>query len=199
MTESLHAEKSRLRTRIRAELKKISDEHRRHLSLAACQLLKRQPIWSSANSILLYAPFADEVAVWELGSEILASGKVLALPQFNQERGHYIAAEVKIHEKRLKTGQFGIREPDESCPLIELKRLDLVFVPGVAFDLAGRRLGRGKGFYDQLLKLVRGTTVGVAFDEQIVSEVPTGPDDVPVNCILTPTRWIVCDATTRGF
>ena len=69
-------------------------------------------------------------------------------------------------------------------------------MPGVAFDFAGRRLGRGKGFYDQLLKLVRGTTVGVAFDEQIVSKVQVGTNDIRVNCILTPTRWKVCDATS---
>ena len=199
MLEELHEAKSKLRKHIRSELVRISADDRRQLSSAACELLTAQTIWKEANSILLYAPFADELDVWDLGSEILASGKVLALPQFNPERGHYIAAEIKIHEKGLKTGQFGIREPDESCPPIELKRLDLILVPGIAFDFAGRRLGRGKGFYDQLLKLVRGTTVGVAFDEQIVSEVPVGPDDVPVNCILTPTRWKVCDATTRGL
>jgi 5-formyltetrahydrofolate cyclo-ligase len=63
-------------------------------------------------------------------------------------------------------------------------------VPGVAFDLHGRRLGRGKGFYDRLLADVRGKTCGVAFDEQIVREVPVEPHDSDVNCILTPTRWI---------
>jgi 5-formyltetrahydrofolate cyclo-ligase len=66
----------------------------------------------------------------------------------------------------------------------------LVLVPGVAFDSHGRRLGRGKGFYDQLLAFVRGTKCGVAFDEQIVPEIPIEPHDVRLNCILTPTRWI---------
>ena len=197
--QQINDEKSALRTRIRAGLKKIPADERKQLSSQACELLKRQALWQKADSVLLYAPFADELDVWELGSEILAGGKILALPQFHPERGHYIAAEVKSAEKGLKTGRFGIREPDESCPPIELKRLDLALVPGVAFDFAGRRLGRGKGFYDQLLKLVCGTTVGVAFDEQIVSEVPAGPNDVRVNCILTPTRWKVCDATTRGL
>jgi 5-formyltetrahydrofolate cyclo-ligase len=71
-----------------------------------------------------------------------------------------------------------------------LNRLDLVLVPGVAFDARGGRLGRGKGFYDRLLSAVNGTKCGVAFDEQIVDAVPVGPLDVLVNCILTPTRWI---------
>jgi 5-formyltetrahydrofolate cyclo-ligase len=68
--------------------------------------------------------------------------------------------------------------------------LDFILVPGVAFDLSGRRLGRGKGYYDRLLKQTRGTTCGVAFDEQIVGEIPVEPHDLNVNCILTPTRWI---------
>ena len=68
-------------------------------------------------------------------------------------------------------------------------RLDLVLVPGVAFDLHGRRLGRGRGYYDRLLSQVGGRTCGVAFDEQVVSEVPVEAHDVLLNCILTPTRW----------
>ena len=67
---------------------------------------------------------------------------------------------------------------------------DLILVPGVAFDLHGRRLGRGKGFYDQLLAAVRGTTCGVAFEQQMVREVPVEPHDIHLNSILTPTRWI---------
>ena len=70
--------------------------------------------------------------------------------------------------------------------------LDVVLVPGVAFDLGGRRLGRGAGYYDRLLTGVRGTTCGVAFDEQISGELPVEPHDVHVNCILTPTRWLSC-------
>ena len=197
--QQINDEKSVLRTSISAGLKKIPADERKQLSSRACELLKQQALWQKADSVLLYAPFADELDVWDLISEILAAGKILALPQFRPEQRDYIAAEVKSVEKSLKTGRFGIREPNVSCSPIELKRLDLALVPGVAFDFAGRRLGRGKGFYDQLLKLVRGTTVGVAFDEQIVGEVPAGPNDIRVNCILTPTRWKVCDATSAGL
>ena len=102
----------------------------------------------------------------------------------------YVACAVKEPGKELRTGQFGIREPIESCPELPLNRLDFVLVPGIAFDLQGRRLGRGKGYYDRLLAEVRGTTCGVAFDEQIVEELPVEPHDIHVNCILTPTRWI---------
>jgi 5-formyltetrahydrofolate cyclo-ligase len=68
--------------------------------------------------------------------------------------------------------------------------LDLILVPGVAFDLQGRRLGRGKGYYDQLLGALHGTRCGVAFDQQVVDEIPMAPHDMTLHCILTPTRWV---------
>ncbi|HLP77584.1 MAG TPA: 5-formyltetrahydrofolate cyclo-ligase, partial [Candidatus Paceibacterota bacterium] len=80
------------------------------------------------------------------------------------------------------------------CAPVSLNQLDLVLVPGVAFDACGRRLGRGKGFYDRLLADTRGIKCGVAFDEQIVTGIPVEPHDVLVDCILTPTRWIDCDS-----
>ena len=87
-------------------------------------------------------------------------------------------------------GKFGVREPAERCAPVPLNRLDLVLVPGIAFDIRGGRLGRGQGYYDRLLSAVTGLKCGVAFDEQIVDAVPVGPLDVRLNCILTPTRWI---------
>jgi len=89
-------------------------------------------------------------------------------------------------------GQFGIREPKAGCPEIPLERVGLVLVPGVAFDLRGGRLGRGRGFYDRLLAQVQGTKCGVAFDEQIVEAVPTGKLDVQMDFILTPTQCVKC-------
>ncbi|HTG44362.1 MAG TPA: 5-formyltetrahydrofolate cyclo-ligase, partial [Verrucomicrobiae bacterium] len=76
-----------------------------------------------------------------------------------------------------------------------LNRLDFVLVPGVAFDSTGRRLGRGRGFYDQLLAGVTGIKCGVALDEQIVEKLPTEAHDIAMDYILTPTRWLV---TQRG-
>ena len=132
----------------------------------------------------------DELDIWPSLTVALAAGKQVFLPRFISTTNSYAACHVKIPDTDLTLGQFGIREPSESCPQISLNRLDLILVPGVAFDLRGRRLGRGKGFYDQLLAAVRGKTCGVAFDEQIVNEVPVEPHDVLLHCILTPSRWI---------
>jgi len=155
-----------------------------------CSLLQQQTSWKSAGPVLFFAPLPAEPDIWPLFEEALRSGKTVALPRFSSQTQSYAAGVVQNPQTDLQSGQFGIREPGLSCPEIPLNRLDLVLVPGVAFDARGGRLGRGKGFYDRLLAAVNGTKCGVAFDEQIVDAIPVGPMDVRVNCILTPTRWI---------
>jgi len=182
--------KASLRCQVRENLKRISPAQRESTSSRARVTLEEQPIWQHAQTILFFAPMPDELDIWPSLPAALAAGKRVFLPRFVSATNSYAACEVKIPDADLTLGQFGIREPSESCPQIPLNRLDFVLVPGVAFDLHGRRLGRGKGFYDRLLAAVRGKTCGVAFDEQIVTEIPVEPHDVLLHCILTPSRWI---------
>src|SRR5207249_271552 len=159
-------------------------------STQACALLKSQPIWQESSSLLFFAPLPEELDVWPLLHDALRAGKTVALPSFSPASANYGACQVADLACDLKTGRFGIREPGDHCQNLPLNRLDLILVPGIAFDLVGRRLGRGKGFYDRLLAAASGVRCGVAFDEQIVDELPAAPHDACVNCILTPTRWI---------
>jgi len=190
MTVGLKTEKVSLRNDIRTRLKSMTPDQRAVASQQACALLEQQPLWKQAKLILFYAPLPQEIDLWRLLQDSIAAGKTTALPRLDAATQRYVACEVKELTRDLKHGEFGIREPAGHCMAISSKPLDLILVPGVAFDLQGRRLGRGKGFYDQLLASVRGMTCGVAFDEQIVDRVPVEPHDIHLNCILTPTRWI---------
>jgi 5-formyltetrahydrofolate cyclo-ligase len=138
----------------------------------------------------MFAPLADEPDIWPLLGEALTAGKQVSLPSYVPGPNVYVARRIGDLVRDLVVGKFGVREAAPHCAEIPLNQLDLVLVPGVAFDARGRRLGRGKGFYDRLLADVRGAKCGVAFDEQMVATVPVGPRDIPLNCILTPTRWI---------
>jgi 5-formyltetrahydrofolate cyclo-ligase len=185
--------KAALREQVRTELKKLSPASRETLSLRLCALLEQQEIWKQARSILFYAPMTDEPDIWQLVRDSVAAGKTTALPRFVAEQNRYVACLIQDISRDVRSGQFGIREPHEVCATISVNRLDLILVPGVAFDFNGHRLGRGKGFYDQLLETVGGPTCGVAFDEQILETVPVEPHDVRLSCILTPTRWKVVE------
>jgi len=184
----LDKQKAGLRSRIRARLDKISAARRAAASLKLCARLEEQSFFQTAATILFFAPLPDEADVWPLLPEALAAGKIVALPQFDAATQNYVVRRVQNFPDEIVPGQFRVREPKPDCAIIPLEKFDLVLVPGVAFDLRGNRLGRGRGFYDRLLQKVRGLKIGIAFDEQVVKEVPAGKPDVPVNFILTSER-----------
>ncbi len=182
--------KATLREQVRARLRRLTQADRAKASTGARAILARQRIWQRARVVLFYAPVGEELDLWPLVEEALGNGKKVSLPRFDTCSQRYMPCTISHLDKDLARGKFGIREPASHCETVALNRLDLILVPGIAFDLHGRRLGRGKGFYDRLLADTHGQTCGVGYDQQIVPAVPVGPLDIHLNCILTPTRWI---------
>jgi 5-formyltetrahydrofolate cyclo-ligase len=190
---NLRDSKAALRLKIRSELKNVLPEKKAADSAKIRTLLRQQAFWQNASSLLCFAPRPEEVDIWPLLEEALVAGKIVALPRFESSAQTYAACRVQNLRNEITAGQFGIREPDSSCVEMPPHKLDLVLVPGVAFDSQGHRLGRGKGFYDRLLIQVRGVKCGIAFDEQLVDAIPAEAHDVRMNFILTPTRGLNCD------
>ncbi len=182
--------KDTLRKQIGERLRAITPEQGEQASRRARALLEQQPRWRAAQSILFYAPLPGELDIWPLAAKALEAGKRLALPRYDAAAKTYAICEFRNAVTDLVAGHWGILEPGAGCEAWATNRLDFILVPGVAFDLQGRRLGRGKGYYDQILKVVRGMRCGVAFDEQVVPVVPREPHDETLNCISTPTRWL---------
>ena len=156
---------------------------------ASCKLME-QKVWRDSHKVLGFLGFKDELDLFAVLEVAWAIGKTIALPRYVAEQNSYGAAVTSPEKREFVKGAFGVLEPPADAPLIPLNQLDLVLVPGLAFDCQGRRLGRGKGFYDRLLAEVTGIKCGVALDEQIVEELPEEPHDIAMNFILTPTRWI---------
>jgi len=189
MSELIGKQKAALRHRVRTGLNRVLPGSRAEASAQACSRLQRQQVWREARSVLLYVPLADELDIGPLLREALTD-KDLALPRFNAQRQMYVACRVSDLSDDLRAGQFGILEPEEGCPEVALNQLDFLLAPGVAFACDGRRLGRGRGFYDRLLAVVRGVKCGIGFDEQIVDVIPIDQHDILLDYILTPRRWI---------
>ena len=181
--------KAALRRQLRAAAQKASPAVRAAASDQLRARLQQQPCWRDARSVLLYFPLSDEPDIWPLAAAALAAGKSVALPRHSPDHDRYLAAQITDATADLRPGWFGVREPVPECPIFPLNRLDLTLVPGVGFTFGGRRLGRGKGYYDRLLAEVSGFKCGVAFDWQMADEVPAEPHDVVLNCILTPSQW----------
>ncbi len=176
---------------MRARLKCLTAAERASGSARICEQVRAQAFWKSAKTVLLFAPLPDEVDVWPLVAAALAEGKIVALPRFDARENRYAIASVGDLARDLVSGEFGIREPAPHCSEVTLGEIALALVPGLAFDASGRRLGRGKGFYDQLLRGFGGMKCGVALREQILREVPAEPHDVPMTKVITEKTSLI--------
>lgn len=188
--------KAELRSKIHAALKGFSTENRTSDSAKICANLRQQSFFQNTASVLFFAPLPEEPDLWPLLREVLVTKKLVALPCFDAENEAYVPRRIGDIHVEIISGKFGIREPAPTCVAIPLQDLDLVLVPGVAFDANGYRLGRGKGFYDRLLQNFAGRKIGIAFDDQIVDAVPANKNDVKMDLIITPTRCVNMEKQT---
>jgi 5-formyltetrahydrofolate cyclo-ligase len=144
------------------------------------------------RSVAIYSPIQNEVETAEIRDHALATGKRVFYPRCAAENALELVEIGSITE--LNIGRFGILEPTGDSRLSSQNQEELVvFVPGVAFDLRGNRLGRGKGWYDRLIeKLGQATFVALAYDFQIVNEVPAEEWDQRVHYLITERRIVDC-------
>lgn len=144
------------------------------------------PVYQAAKNIMLYLAMPDEPHLDKVISHALAAGKTLCVPFMHETRGLMDAAVIKNLDD-LVIGQFNLLTPNPATlKLLEPSELDLIIVPGVAFDRAGRRLGMGAGYYDRFLpKATKAGLIGAAWAAQILEKVPTDEHDRPVNYLVT--------------
>ena len=139
--------------------------------------------WREAGTLLLYYPLHDEVDVRALLHVSCEGGKRVLLPVV---KGEELELRLYEGESSLREGAFGIMEP--TGPLFapeDYGEIEFAIIPGMAFDRAGHRLGRGKGYYDRLLpKLRAARLVGVCFPFQFLDEVPAEPHDIAVAAVV---------------
>ena len=138
-----------------------------------------------AGRVALYAALPDELPTRPLFGLLRQAGRPVLLPRIVGERLEFAPIE---RWEELRPGRYGVPEPPAGRAAIGLEAGDLVVLPGVAFDAAGHRLGRGGGIYDRTF--ARGTPAGpvlcgVALELQVVDEVPQGPGDRAVDLVVT--------------
>ena len=151
----------------------------------------------NAKNIMLYLDFNNEVSTDSLIKKLLNLGKIVSSPITLKEERKLIPSQITDLKNGIQYGAYNIREPKPECsPAINIKDLDVVIVPAVAYDKNCYRLGYGGGFYDRFLENLRkdAVTIGIAFDLQIFDEVPKEAHDaqldyiVTESCILTPNK-----------
>ncbi len=179
--------KNFLRRRILKRLNEQSAYERARKSLEIKKGLFALEEFKSAKTVMFYVSKDGEVDTIQMIKDTLRMGKRVAVPVTKVEKKELIASQILDLEKELTRGPYGILEPKSGYVRpVPIEKIDLIVVPGVAFDKMGRRLGRGAGYYDRFLKKFHKDVpfIGLAFDFQVVENLPTLSHDVPVSKLL---------------
>jgi 5-formyltetrahydrofolate cyclo-ligase len=191
-----------IRFKVKAELRKRLRGVRRTAPIEACAersakivaALESQPALIAAKSVALFWPITErhEVDLRALDASLRARGVRVAYPSVDRETGvmelHFVADPAALAE-----AGNGFAEPPPDAPIAGPAELDVIVVPAIAFDPCGYRIGYGAGYYDRALPrflAAHAVTLGVAYDWQLVAEVPKTDNDVPVDWVVTDLQVI---------
>ena len=179
-------EKSSLRTQFLELLKRQGSEQRLAKSRKVAEQLFALPAFVKAKTVLFYASMPGEVETFAMIQQAINLKKHVALPVLESNQRNMVPTFIDSVEN-LVAGPYGTRQPQvDASKAVDLRAIDAVIVPGLAFDRANNRLGRGAGYYDRFLFALPSSTakIGVAFDFQIVDRLPVEEHDVPLSCVI---------------
>jgi 5-formyltetrahydrofolate cyclo-ligase len=186
--------KNQIRTNMKAFLGSLSATERHARSIAACQQLIATREFKSAQLIMLFMSMPTEVETSTLAVKAWQEGKSIAVPRVDWEGKRMEPVEIRSLDVGMRTTGPGLREPATGTA-VPLAMIDMIVIPGMAFDRNGYRVGRGKGFYDRFLAQqdFQGIRCALCFHEQLQAEpIPREAHDVPMDLIVTDREVIRC-------
>ena len=178
--------KREARDRYRSLRESMSSEQVAQASTALCHRLAEWPVLQNAHTVLTYIAFRNEIDLAQLIERF--TGIEWIVPRVVGQR-------LVLHPydpARLVRHRYGMLEPAADLPIVEPKALDLVLVPGVAYDRRGGRMGFGGGFYDGFLPTTQALRAGITYDRCLVEELPCDEHDQRMDWIITPTETLHC-------
>ena len=193
MTGDMLADKKVLRREMLARRRALSTAERTRASKMICARVQALTVLQEARTMMLYASTEEEINLYPLMEVLLTEGRRIVLPEITG--GGVMEARELPAMDALTDGTFGILSPDPMRGnIVAPEEIDVIIVPGAAFDENGGRLGLGGGYYDRFLpRAGNAVRLVLAFDFQIVPDVPMGAQDARVDVILTERRMISCN------
>ena len=182
-------EKAEIRRQMRSMRRALSWEEQKRAADGVYAQIMRMESYRSARTVMAYAAVRGELSLERVMEDIRASGRRLALPRC--EEGGEMDACLVTERRQLRQGAYGIWEPDESCPIVPPEEIDLMLIPGTAFDRAGGRIGQGGGYYDRYITKTRAVRVGICHGFALVNCVPTEKHDVRMDAVVTPEETLI--------
>ncbi len=174
------SEKAKIRRRIRNKKNILSDMEKAQSSQLVFEKIESLPEFINAKSVLLYWSLPDELPTHNFIVK-WSTKKQMLLPMV---KGDKMLIKPFTTAEELRKSDMGIWEPDAQKEY--MRQIDLVIVPGIAFDKNKNRLGRGKGYYDRYFNNKSITKIGICYDFQLLEVIPTEPFDVRMDKVITP-------------
>jgi 5-formyltetrahydrofolate cyclo-ligase len=187
----MNQSKSDIRARVLGCRDALALDERRRLSADITARILSMQAYRESETILAYSGFGSEFATEAFIGAVLESGCTLVLPRVNRATRRLDLYRVTDPQRQLVAGSWGIAEPDpQVCAPVSPAAVDMVLVPGVAFDRHGARVGYGGGYYDKLFEACfalggRPRMLAPTFGCQVVDAVPVEPHDVLVDHVIT--------------
>ncbi len=191
----IHKKKKELRKKVQELRDAIDPEQRNFLSARVADNLWSVPEFAAAGTVLFFISFRSEVNTVPMIHRALDEGKVVCLPCTDDGDKSMVACRIMDLEADMEVGNYDILEPRCECRRpVAPEDIDVVLMPGVAFDLSGGRLGYGGGYYDRFLEKCSPACalIAVAFEIQIIERVPCADHDHHIHKLVTESRVIDC-------
>ena len=182
MIMSEKMDKSQLRDIQKQKMKAVVGHQQHHQEEALLQeKLFHSDYWQNAKTVAVTLSLPWEVDTQAIITRAWYDNKSVVVPKILNHNMHFVPLTM---DTKLKKGQLAISEP-EQADAVAINTIDLVIVPGLAFDQRGARLGQGAGYYDRFLSQYTGHTIAIATSELFVDHVPTEPHDQFVQYVIT--------------
>lgn len=188
---SLKKSKALIRSALLDRRNRLSAENQAVFSKKISRTFLELPEILEARDIAIYWSHHGEVSTEDIFKQLRRLPKKVYLPRVNEPRSRLDFVPVEDASQLMK-GAFGVYEPEPHRKAIPLSQIQVMVVPGIAFDEQGRRIGWGKGYYDRALKKFSGVRIALAYDFQVMPQLPAGARDEPVQWIVTELRVIKC-------
>jgi 5-formyltetrahydrofolate cyclo-ligase len=186
--------KERIRKLFIGKRKSLSQFEVEQKSKLVISKLKDLEVYKKSKTILAYLNTQNEVITTDFISECIKEGRAVYLPVVLKEQNQLEFYRVFNVNTDIHLGKFRIYEPAANPNnRVGLEAIDVVIVPGIAFDTKKNRLGYGGGYYDRFLKDLAPevTKIGLGFDLQIIDEIPVESFDISMNIVITEKRWYI--------
>lgn len=186
--------KSDIRVQMKAFLAGLTAVDRHERSIAACHQLVLTREFKAAQTVMIFMSLPSEVETSTLAIKAWQEGKNIAVPRIDWGNNRMEPVEIRSLDLGMQTTGPGIREPI-SGTAVPLGCIDMVVVPGLAYDRHGYRVGRGRGFYDRFLSQqdFKGKRVALCFHEQLLAEaIPCETHDMPMDLIVSDKEVVHC-------